>query len=94
MKHPKPGRKVKHGKTAEEKSHLDKVASLGCVICGKRATIHHIRIVGEPRNHKKVIPLCYNHHQGVEGIHTLGKKAWREKHGHELEHLKRIEEML
>jgi hypothetical protein len=94
MKYPKPGRKPKSGKTAEEKAHLGRVASLGCVICGKPACIHHIRITGEPRDHKKVIPLCWDHHQGPNGIHTMGKKDWRFLYGHELDYLKQVMEEL
>jgi hypothetical protein len=30
-------------------------------------------------DYKTLIPLCFNHHQGAEGIHTLGTKAW-ERH--------------
>lgn len=87
----KPEKKKKHSKTKEEKDHLNWVASLGCVICGCVACVHHIRILGEPRNHFKTIPLCYNHHQGKEGIHTLGKYEFRKRYGHELEMLKKIE---
>jgi hypothetical protein len=94
MKYPKPGKKVKHGKTAEEKAHLDWVASLGCVICGKPANIHHVRSVASKRDHTKVIPLCYYHHQGKMGIHTIGKKIWWEQFGHELDYLKQIQERL
>jgi hypothetical protein len=90
MKYPKPGDKKKPGKTAEEKAYLNRVASLGCIICGKPANVHHIRISGEPRDHKKTIPLCYDHHQGKEGIHFLGKHVWRKKYGHELDYLKRV----
>lgn len=91
--YPKPGKKKKHGKTKEEKAHLNWVASLGCVICGKNACVHHIRKLGEPRNHYKTIPLCYDHHQGKEGLHTLGKRAWRAKFGHELDFLKQIQKL-
>ena len=30
---------------------------------------------------KDFIPLCHHHHQGGEGIHTLGTKIWEEKYG-------------
>ena len=26
------------------------------------------------------LPICYDHHQGNEGIHTLGVKAWERKY--------------
>lgn len=53
-----------------------------------------IRITGEPRDHFRVIPLCYLHHQGECGIHEKGKKEWRKIYGHELELLKIVKEKL
>jgi len=70
-----------------ERDHLSAVAARGCVICGGPAQIHHIREFGEKRNHFKTIGLCHHHHLGIEGIHRLGKKAWRLKYGHEREYL-------
>jgi hypothetical protein len=46
--------------------------------------------MGEPRDDSKTIPLCWNHHQGPDGIHTLGKYVWREKFGHELDYLNNL----
>ena len=84
----KPGKRKKNkSKQKSEKDHLNWVASQGCMICGGVACVHHIRILGEPRDHYKTIPLCYNHHQGYEGIHFLGKHVFREKYGHELDML-------
>jgi hypothetical protein len=90
LKFPKQGKKPKPGKTKKEREHLNRVVSLGCVICNKNSNVHHIRILGEPRDHFKTIPLCYNHHQGREGIHTKGKKEWRKIYGHELDMLDKI----
>lgn len=74
--------------TNEEREHLNFVASSGCVICGAPAEIHHIREYGEKRKHSKVIGLCPFHHRGAEGIHHLGKKAWRLRYGHEKDFMK------
>lgn len=90
----KPGKKIKPGKTKAEREYHNSVASLGCVICGRPASIHHVRETGEPRDHMKVIPLCHDHHQGENGIHTLGKKWWSEIFGTEAEMLKKIESQL
>ncbi len=83
---PKPGQNKKKGKTKAESDHLNWVASQPCMIpeCSEPPCVHHIRILGEPRDHFKTIPLCYFHHQGSEGIHFLGKHIFREKYGHEL----------
>jgi hypothetical protein len=39
---------------------------------------------GGRKNHKDIIPLCYGHHRGRAGIHTIGRKLWQAKHGHEV----------
>lgn len=94
MKHPKPGLAKKNKsrqKTKAERDHLTWVASQPCMISGKRPVqVHHIRLNGEPRDHFKSIPLHYDYHQGPEGIHTLGKYAWRDKYGHELDMMEKI----
>jgi hypothetical protein len=97
--HPKPGlaRKNKsRRKTSAEKEHLDFVASQACMISGKRPVeVHHIRLNGEPKDHFKTIPLHYDYHRGKYGIHDgLGKYAWREKFGHEMDYLEILNERL
>lgn len=87
---PKLAPKKKKSKTKEESYHLNWVASQGCMICGCRPNVHHIREHGERKDHFKTIPLCYLHHQGELGIHTLGKYEWRKKYGHELEMLEKL----
>ena len=61
----------------------------GCVICRwfyndqdpLPATIHHIRdYTGMGKKDSEIIPLCYEHHQGFDGFHTLGKKTWESKY--------------
>jgi Recombination enhancement, RecA-dependent nuclease len=74
--------------TAEEKRHMNRVASLGCILCGAEATIHHCgTYMGGGRNHKRVIPLCWDHHLGPEGIEgkRMGKRVWEMKYGTEEE---------
>jgi hypothetical protein len=56
----------------------------GCVLCGAPANIHHCHTgAGGRKDHDKVLPLCHYHHQGDEGIHTIGRKAWEAKYGTE-----------
>jgi hypothetical protein len=95
VKFPKPEKPKKRGKTAEEKAHLNWIASLPCSIegCPNPVNVHHIREFGEQRDDFKTIPLCFDHHQGKSGIHFLGKHAWREIYGHELDILKKIQSM-
>lgn len=60
------------------------LASKKCVICGKRADLHHVDAVGIGRdrdtiNHlgMKVLPLCREHHTE---IHTIGKNTFMDKY--------------
>ena len=60
------------------------LAAKKCVICGKRADIHHCDAVGMGRdrdtiNHlgMKVLPLCREHHTEM---HTVGKSTFMEKY--------------
>ena len=71
--------------TKAEKQHKAKLAEMACVICeriygqhpGGNVTLHHLRTGGWGKGgHETLIPLCHRHHQGSEGIHTLGTKAW------------------
>jgi len=74
--------------TKAEKAHKAKLAEMCCMICeriygqhaGGNVTLHHLRTGGWGKGgYETLIPLCYNHHQGAEGIHTMGTKAW-ERH--------------
>lgn len=75
-----------------EREHMGLVAAIGCIVCRSPACIHHIRDgigLGMRASHFETIPLCHHHHQGVEGIHTLGTKIWQGKYGSERELLKK-----
>lgn len=82
--------------TNDERKHMNRVSDLGCVVCRNLGTItnetsypaciHHIREgkgMGQRASNYEVIPLCHFHHQGRNGIHTIGTKAWRAKYGSE-----------
>ena len=74
------GRKKPNKPDAEERAHMAKVAVLPCQAkgCGVRpVSVHHAETGGGRRkNHMKVIALCYLHHQGEQGIHTLSRRIW------------------
>lgn len=64
--------------TENEKKHLARVASLGCILCwlldqgNPPAEIHHIREGqggGQRAGHYLTIPLCPDCHRGPNGIH-------------------------
>lgn len=81
---------------------MARVADLGCIVCRKLghhdtpAMLHHPRSgTGWGRaSHMDVLPLCYFHHQGAEGIHTLGSKAWARKYWTEAELLEDVRTLL
>ena len=54
--------------TRLEQEHMDKVRSIGCIICKKYgksryAEIHHVIGKTKPNAHYKVLPLCPDHHR-------------------------------
>jgi len=71
----------------------ESLRELPCVVCGLVGVyLHHPyggsmseRGVYKSSNSKVSdwlqIPLCYNHHQGQEGIHTIGIHAWEVLYG-------------
>jgi len=80
-----------------EQEHCNKVAALGCYICGAETQLHHIRPpgtgIGRRSSHFEVIPLCYNHHLGSFSIHNK-KLLFEKRHGTEKEILQIITERL
>ena len=90
--------------TKAEQQHLSRVAALGCVLCrrlGYRDTpaeIHHPRTgqgMSQRASHFETIGLCYPHHQGDEGVHGLGRRAFEARYGcTERELLAEVRELL
>jgi hypothetical protein len=72
--------------TKDEREHMSKVASLGCLICQRPANVHHIRPIGlgmgKRSSHYQTIPLCYDHHQGQFSIHNC-KQEFEDTYGTE-----------
>ena len=80
--------------TKAERDHMNDVAGLMCLICGRPAEIHHVRHGGK-RNHSKCFPLCFDHHRGGGygvAIHD-GLETWERNFGTEQEMLAKVEEM-
>lgn len=71
--------------------HKARVADLPCACCGKPgpSCVHHIREgqgMGQRAGHGLVIPLCWDCHQGPQGIHG-DRSAWRLRKMNELDAL-------
>jgi hypothetical protein len=76
--------------TKAEQAHKAALAELGCMLCRRLfphlepgpVNLHHLRTGGWGKgDYTTLIPLCFRHHQGEDGIHTLGTKAWERKFG-------------
>lgn len=85
-----------------EREHMDRVASLSCIVCGDMgyhgtpAEIHHIAGHGVRASHFEVIPLCPIHHRNGgwgEAVHN-GRRTWEANHGTERELLARVNRLL
>jgi len=82
--------------TAKDKERFDRIAKLGCLVCGSPATIHHVTasIHGGrlTRRHDRVVGLCPMHHQAVfdpyandpQSVERLGHRGFYRKHGIDL----------
>ena len=67
-------------------AYLDRVAALGCIICGQPAEIHHLREgmgMGQRAPDSRAIPLCPRHHRtGGHGVaYHAGRRAWEQQYG-------------
>jgi hypothetical protein len=79
----------------KEHDHKQKVAALCCIVCRTKigiddspAELHHLRTGGWGKgDYMTLIPLCYRHHRGADGIHTLGTKRWEQYYGPQQEML-------
>lgn len=76
--------------TKAELRHKGAVAELGCAMCNHihgphtpgPVELHHLRGGGWGKgDYKTLMPLCFNHHRGSEGIHHIGTKLWEREFG-------------
>ena len=83
--------------TKAEKAHREKVGRKPCLVCGARATIHHVtgyadRIGRLPRREDRIVPLCPMHHQKVfdpsarnpVSVEGLNHRGFYDRHGIDL----------
>lgn len=71
VQHSRMKPKVGSPPNAEEGRHLERVASMPCLVCRKRPVqVHHVTASVHggriSRSHKRVVPLCFKHHK-IEG---------------------------
>lgn len=88
--------------TKAQRKRWDEISLLGCVVgpsstCRGRTTIHHCGTgAGGRKNHDKVIPLCWEHHLGDEGIDggKISKRQWQAKYGSEVSLMVKVQDVL
>tara|TARA_R110000851_G_scaffold315639_1_gene478294 strand:+ start:47 stop:340 length:294 start_codon:yes stop_codon:yes gene_type:complete len=88
--------------TKAERKYWDNLAeSVGCIVCrnlgltNNYVSIHHIdgRTKKGCHGAGSILPLCYPHHQGKEGIHPY-KRRWTDLHGTEKDLAEQISRIL
>lgn len=82
--------------TKADRERFDRIAAMGCLVCKRPATIHHVTasIHGGrlTRRHDRVVPLCPAHHQAVfdpfandpVSVERLGHRGFYRKFGIDL----------
>ena len=75
--------------------HMAQVKALPCVICGAAppSQAHHVTGDKLPRSDWRVIPLCYECHQGPQGYHAA-KRSWVARNGPDYSYLDRVKDAL
>lgn len=88
---------LKAERPAKDPAHMARVATLACVCCGARPVeVHHCisgRYSQRKASDRETIPLCWNHHQGPEGIHT-NKRLWEETYRLDTDYLPGVADAL
>lgn len=79
---------------SDAKRFLAWLHELPCAVqspgCYGPITAHHIRRHGERKDDRRAVPLCCGHHLhdwGPDAIHRIGRRAFEEKFGIDLEDL-------
>ena len=66
------------------KVRFDGINQMGCVICSMPCEIHHLKGhefgtgMSLKAGDRFTIGLCTNHHRGLQGFHSIGKRTWEE----------------
>jgi hypothetical protein len=78
-------------KEPKEPTYLGFIASLGCLVCGAPATVHHVTSDGYKRlarSDRRVAPLCPRHHQIQHGpresVEALGHAGFKARYAIDL----------
>jgi hypothetical protein len=84
--------------TKKQREYWERVRELGCMAnnCGAdNPEIHHCGTgMGGRKNHDNVVGLCYLHHRGTLGIHTLSRRRFQPVYGYEHDMLAKVRVLL
>lgn len=64
------------------------VRDVGCVVCrhigrvgiSNDTAIHHIESIRDALSAYAIVPLCYDHHQGPNGVHGLSRRGFEARY--------------
>ena len=83
--------------TKADRERFNRIAAMGCLVCGGPAEIHHVTGYGDrkgraPRRNDRVVPLCPLHHRaGCDpyasapvSVERLGHMGFFQEHGIDL----------
>ena len=91
--------------TKEEKEHMDRVCTIGCIVCFNQGymfvpcEIHHINGKTKEGCHFEVLPLCFKHHrEGNSKPPYISrhpyKKRFEDAYGKEEELLEKVNQII
>jgi len=76
-----------------ERFHVERVAAMGCLVCGRPSTVHHVTGYADKmgrlmRSDWRIVPLCPTHHLIQHGpresVEALGHQGFALRHGIDL----------
>jgi len=89
MMFPKPSKKTKKAKRELDPDYIQWIHGFRCCVPGCTTPYpvhaHHAVSRGAGGSDRTAIPLCPNHHTGLNGIHIIGKIHWQKKFSVNLE---------
>lgn len=68
------------------KDYENRVRNIGCVLCRSldlgltSAAIHHVESIRDALSAYAIVPLCYEHHQGPNGVHGLSRRGFEARY--------------
>ena len=71
--------------TVAEQKHMDKVRSLGCIVCRNQGMlrvpceIHHVIGKTKPNAHYMVLPLCFEHHRMGSDKEPISRHPYKKR---------------